>query len=43
MTDPIERYYKMKYTYERKYINYKDSVIKSDLAKNKKKIKNKRI
>ena len=34
-----ERYYKMKYDYERKYINYKDSVIKSDLAKNKKKSK----
>jgi len=35
----VERYYKMKYDYERKYLNYKDSVIKSDLVKNKKKSK----
>jgi len=39
MVDPVERYYKMKYEYERKYINYKDSVIKSDLGKIKKKEK----
>jgi len=42
MTDPVDKYYKMKKNYEKKYINYKNTIIKSDLAKNQKKAKIKR-
>jgi len=39
MTEPIERYYKMKQNYDKKYISYKNTILNSDLAKNKKKKK----
>ena len=42
MADPVNRYYEMKKNYEIKYINYKNTIMKSDLAKNKKKTKIKR-